>query len=286
MKFIEKLSDLLSLQLFLFLLSLPILISWGLPVSIMVLIATPIFGPFLTIFLFISTLIFICVLCSIPYSLLVIPLNWCTQIWDFCLSYSTKQWLVYFAMPPKIFMIFIGIINTGILLKFLQFSPRKRFFLLCFYTIFILLFFWGYARVLRHSTYVFTSKKGKLEIICQGQRIILIDHNYFSQKNDYNDWIQYTLIPTFAKKTGNIKIDAIIVKQLSNRTIAALETISKHCLIQHIIVPENSFFSSCVDKLTNCCVILTCVKESHIFFAHNNYSICFKYDQKRERLII
>lgn len=286
MKFIEKLSNLFSLQLFLFLLSLPILIAWGLPVSVMVLIGTPIFAPFLTVFLFISMLIFMCALCSIPYSFLVVILKWCTIIWDFCLSYSTKQWLVYFAMPSKMIIATWGVANCWILLKFLQFAPRKRFYLLCFYTLLCLILLLGYKQFFSPSNHVFSSKKGKLQVLFAKKSIIFVDAQFFSQKNDYNDWVQYTLIPVLAKKVGHIHIDTIIVQQLSKRTLVSLQTISQHCPIKHIIIPENPFFSSDVDKLTNCCAILTCVKEPYTFFSYNNYSVCFSYDEKRKRLII
>lgn len=189
-------------------------------------------------------------------------------------------------MPSKMVVGGWGVVNGWILLKFLQFPPRKRFYALCFYALFCLIVLFAYKQSLSPSNHVFSLKKGTLQIVFAKKSIILVDKQFFSQKNDYNDWVQYTLIPLLAKKVGHIHVDAVIIEKLSKRTIAALQTICQHCNITHIIIPQNPFFSSDIDNLTNYCAILTCVKEPYTFFTHNNYSACFAYDEKRKRLLI
>src|SRR5579872_7319919 len=92
----------LQLQLFLSLISLPFLISWGLPISIMSVFSTILFGPFLTAFLLISSCIFFTQLLHIPNSFFVWLLEIVTTTWQSVLSIHQQWWLIGFTTPPLI----------------------------------------------------------------------------------------------------------------------------------------------------------------------------------------
>lgn len=94
-----KLADFIHLQLFLTLISWPILIAWGLPLSLMSLLGNFIFGPVVTLFLFVSALIFFCELVGIPNGSLVWLLDKITDWWVFIMHHSSSRWLISAPAP-------------------------------------------------------------------------------------------------------------------------------------------------------------------------------------------
>ena len=87
----------LELQLLISVVILPILIAWGLPISIMTIIGNLVFAHFLTAFIFVSALLFSSDLLGIPNSFIVITLEWITQIWHYLLSLGSAHWLIGFS---------------------------------------------------------------------------------------------------------------------------------------------------------------------------------------------
>src|SRR5947207_1404378 len=102
---------LLNLQLALFLLSLPVLIWWGISISVMTLIATPLFTPFLTIFLFLSTLIFILTLLFIPCLPLFTLLDIVSAVWIKLLSAASSTFLIELAMPHPVLLLLLSVFH-------------------------------------------------------------------------------------------------------------------------------------------------------------------------------
>src|SRR5437763_195216 len=86
-----------QLQLFITLFSLPLLISWGIPLSLLSPLGNLIFGPVLTIFLFLSSLIFFSELIGIPNGLLIALLEKITTWWLCIMHANTQSWLVGFS---------------------------------------------------------------------------------------------------------------------------------------------------------------------------------------------
>src|SRR5258708_38016064 len=89
----------IQLQLFISFISLPFLIGWGLPISLLTPISTLIFGPFLTCFLLISSLIFFLELFYVPNSIFIWLLENITHIWLMCLNLEQRTWLIGFTKP-------------------------------------------------------------------------------------------------------------------------------------------------------------------------------------------
>src|SRR6266478_7808031 len=105
----------IQLQLFITFISLPFLIGWGLPISLLTPISTVIFGPFLTCFLLISSLIFFLELFYIPNSILIWCLEQITHIWLMCLNLEQRTWLVGFIKPPVIILFLIPLVALVII---------------------------------------------------------------------------------------------------------------------------------------------------------------------------
>jgi len=88
----QKIVRFIIVQLFLTLISLPILVAWGLPLSILSPIGNLIFAPLLTLFLLFSSLVFFCELIYLPNAWLVWPLELITSAWHklLCLEQGTS----------------------------------------------------------------------------------------------------------------------------------------------------------------------------------------------------
>lgn len=106
--------SLLELQIIMMLFSWPILIYWGLPLSIISPISNIIFSPFLTLFILISFFIFFTELFYIPNNFLINILDFLSSLWIYLLEKSTKSYLilckklgVYIFLIPIITLIII-----------------------------------------------------------------------------------------------------------------------------------------------------------------------------------
>src|SRR3989339_1295099 len=93
----------IELQLLISIVVLPVLIAWGLPVSIMSILGNLIFTQLLTAFIFVSTLLFTTDLLGIPNYFIAQALELITNIWHYILSFGSAHWLVGF--PEWIFFI-------------------------------------------------------------------------------------------------------------------------------------------------------------------------------------
>lgn len=106
----------LRVQLVLFLVALPILSLWGLPLSYASIIGNFLFAPWATVFLGLSTLWLISHVCGIPNTLLVYGIEYITTWWLWCLSYGSSRML--FAIPAPHPLIALIIPLTGILVLY------------------------------------------------------------------------------------------------------------------------------------------------------------------------
>lgn len=280
----------IATQLFLFLLSLPIIVTWGIPISIMTLISTPLFGPALTIFLLISTFIFFCTLCSFPYVFLLKMLDFFVYTWDYFLSCSSCDWLFTFAQPHIIIMTIWTICNTFFLFFVLQFAMTQRVRLLAAYTCIVIILLSLQHYIPEQSAHCFNSKTGSLQLFFENGKIVIIDQSFFSQQKSADSWIKYTFIPTLISRCGHTKIDAFIMTKASKNTINALEKLMNYCTIQHIIIPHNArknleqIFSSLVDKTTHQSGIITSINEKYTLYAIHNLTLHIKYNHQKKQL--
>lgn len=100
----HSLLNLLYLQIILAFVTTPILIGWGLPISIVGLVSNLIFTPFLCGFLFLASIVFITQLLYIPNDLLLYPIEWCSSLWIRLLSINSPSWLVGCTSPHPILL--------------------------------------------------------------------------------------------------------------------------------------------------------------------------------------
>src|SRR5262245_46384432 len=104
----------IHVQLFITLISLPILIAWGMPISLLTFAGNLLLSPVLTVFLLLASLIFFCHMLFIPCGILIKLLEQVTSWWLHAMMVGNNSWLIALKLPSCIFLVFIFIGTLGI----------------------------------------------------------------------------------------------------------------------------------------------------------------------------
>ena len=228
----------LELQLLISLVITPILIAWGLPISIMSIFGNFVFGYFLTAFIFIATLLFASDLCGIPNSFLTLALEWVTQIWHYFLSFGSAYWLVGFSSWT--FPISCIFAIAGCALYYFKIMPQNHrilwLSLFCSTTPII-------HKVCQSLSVYTTIKQGsqKMHLIKLQGKIYAFDCGALGARPSSQSWIEYTLAPILVKTMGATHIDTLILCKSNSRTQESTRALMQHIPTAKLIEIKNSF---------------------------------------------
>ncbi len=258
--FINKSLKFIHLQLFITLMSLPIFLAWGIPISIMSGGATLLFTPLLTAFLLLSSLIFFSELLFLPNGLLIWFLELVTNIWLYMISFESKSWMIGFTKPPLWFLIGLPLLTIGILLNKKIKTQKQSVFCL----VFLLVVTIGYLKWLQTPTTLITTiacNKGEITLIRAHNKTIVVDPGVIGQRLSAPSWVQYTLIPEIIKQTGATTIDHLIILKPGVIILEALASLCSATQVTTIYYPYWSGDMSAGEK-RNWAVLYTTLKEN------------------------
>ncbi len=218
------------LQLFITLISLPLLLYWGLPISLTGILGNFIFTPFLALFLIISFLIFLTELVFLPNTIFVWILEQITSLWCFLGTFTSCTHLLYISTPSILVIIFLLLITLIIIYKTKSAS----------WLIIVLLVTLGYLYY--HDTalekiIILSRGSHKIALIKYNNTMTAIDTGVFT--SNYQSFINYSLKPTFTKNFGKRTIDNLIILKPSFYTFTALEFLYSIFVINNIFIPDN-----------------------------------------------
>lgn len=196
-----------------------------------------IFLPFLTIFLFVATLIFFFELCAIPNMFLIYVLEKIISIWLYLMSFSSKTWLISFAKPSLLFLVCMPICALAILFK----KKRVSHYYTTLALLATLLFFCACLKYpfLPSTELVITvpCNKGEIIMVRNNAQISIIDPGYLGQTISSPTWIEFTLVPLLNQHFGSQTIHHLIVLQPSIMTFACVEKLCQLCTVRHCYIP-------------------------------------------------
>lgn len=226
----------IQLQLFISFISLPFLIAWGLPISLMSPISTLVFGPFLSCFLLISSLIFFCELLYIPNDLFVWALEKVTSMWLSCLDLEQRSWLIGFCKPPLWVILLIPLIALTIIHSKKITCIIKRIVILAIFltATCIALKLFPYAS---NNIEKIPCHAGEITLINQYNACIMIDPGYIASRPSYESFIAYTLVPEIIQKTGKLELDHVIIFKFNKRILDALHFLTTKMTIKNLYLP-------------------------------------------------
>ena len=227
----------IQLQLFISFISLPFLIGWGLPISLLTPISTLIFGPFLTCFLLISSLIFFLELLYLPNGIFIYLLEQITSIWLMCLNLEQKAWLIGFTKPPMIILFLLPLIALIAVHSKKITTITNRTLLLGFLligTCTSLKFFPYSTGTTIHSI---PCNNGTITLINNKKTLIIVDPAFIASRPSYELFISYTLIPEIIEQTGSLQIDHLIVGKFNKRILDAVQFLATKMTIKNLYLP-------------------------------------------------
>lgn len=226
----------IHMQAFLTLISMPILIAWGLPISLLSPIGNILFGPVLTLFLLLSSLIFFSEILYIPNNTLIWLLDKLTNWWTWFMEGNLKHLLIGFSCPPLITLLLIPFMAC-IIMQYRHSHPKKHAALLL--SILLCMSCIGLKIRDNYQPSFIKISRGKGEIVLTklGKNLILIDPGYLGSTVSAATWVTYTLIPKITKHTGTLTIDHLIVLQLNSATLEALTALCTKITVKKLYLP-------------------------------------------------
>lgn len=215
----------LQLQLFITTISVPLLIWWGLPLSLLTVVGNLLFNPVLALFLFLASLIFFTELLHLPNGLLCSALEYVSQTWLSLITVDTHPWLMGLAQvswwtPIALLFVTFGILHYK---KITMIIHKTALFLgvlivFCLYITFM-------TRIQAPRYQELARNHGHVTLLCADNRLALIDPGVIGQRINCTSWIEYTLAPHLQRTTGKTNIEYVIALQPNALTFQALTTL-------------------------------------------------------------
>ena len=223
------------LQLFLTLVSLPIIIAWGLPISALSPLGNFIFSPVLTLFLLVSSLLFFCELLHIPNTWLALLLEYITTLWHMLLGWANNTGLFAFSKPPAWALVSIPVVTLYAVSR-LQ-KPLRTIIglgLLFIATAVLLKAFNSPERTVHYIP----CNNGHVTLVRDNNQLVLIDPGVIGSRPSASSWVSYTLIPEIIKQTGALTIDHLVVCKLNTIIFEALTTLCTKITVKNLYLPK------------------------------------------------
>jgi len=232
-KIINWILRFLKLQLFISLLAMPILLWWGLPLSILSPIGNLIFGPALTLFLILSSLFFFTELLHIPNGLIASCLDKFTQAWLYLIQSDNHKWLFGFAKPSLCFLIFIPCMAM-LILHFKKFKYTAQS-VACFTLLLVgSCLYIKTVNTKTNSIQTMPCNRGQLTLLHDKKKLIVIDPGVIGQRISAASWIEYTFAPQLIQTSGKTTIDSLILLQPSAMLFQAIEMLVTKIKVKEI----------------------------------------------------
>jgi hypothetical protein len=229
------LTTFVQVQFFISLISLPVLVAWGLPLSLMTIVGNLVFGPFLTVFLLCSSLIFFSELLHIPNSFLIWMLEKITALWIWFLKWGSKSWMISFPLST-LTLLFLAALLAFVILQHQQWGKREPsglFFCIIFITVL------GVNKLVgAPDSALITCRKKTVTVTCSNGKLTLQDHGGLGEKVNPTSWIQYTFLSKLTKTFGTTAIKTVFVNRCKLPTLDALSTLCQETTVDEIIFTQ------------------------------------------------
>jgi len=224
-------------QLFLTLVSCPILVAWGLPISLAVALGNLLFFPLLTVMLILGSVIFFTELLLVPNHFFCWLFDISAYVWFALLQMGDKEWLIAYATPNIMISLALVILSCWTMTRGLVKDRLKR---ICGLS--ILLFLWlsycSYNRSDKSIWSIVTQSGKKLTVVNYPKKRLLIDQGALASTRNPLAWVNYTIIPELIKNQGLLEIDEIIILNPSTMLFKVLALLCNKMKIKIISMPS------------------------------------------------
>lgn len=260
LKFKNNLIKFIHLQLFITLISIPVLLCWGMPISLLTFAGNFLLSPILTAFLLFSSLIFFCQMLHIPNGIFIFCLEHITHWWLKFMKLANAQFLLGLSQPSIILLLAIPIAAALILHHKKINTAYKGIACYGIFMIMILGYLHWYGKPVI-SIDTLDCNKGKITIVNAHNQIVIIDPGVIGRRLSAPSWCEYTLMPFLVKKYGSTTIDHLVLLQPNKIIFDAILSLQEKIIIKNLYIPVwegplpkywwSSFFKlkdACTDK--------------------------------------
>jgi len=233
--FTHAIINLINIQLFITLISLPILIAWGLPTALFSVIGNIIFSPFLTAHILLSSLLFVCALFGVQCPPLAWLLDMLNALWIMLLNCFPEGAHIGFPRPPLIMLMLLALITIIIL----HAKQLTRIHKITLYTLLLIGIMSSsvFYQYMQQRIVEIPCGSGSVQLLSLQNKSIVIDQGYIGQRISAPSWAEYTLLPTILKETGHTTIDILVVLRPTIFTFNALESLCHKNAIRTLYLP-------------------------------------------------
>ncbi len=222
----------LELQLLISIVILPILISWGLSISIMSIVGNLVFTYFLTAFIFVATLLFTTDLLGIPNYYVAQLLEWVTFAWHYCLDFASPAWLVGIASPIFIISFICAVLACGLYYYKINDMRQKFAWLIILFFVPYIAHAW-YSRRPLHTT--LQHGYGTIHLLKHNNRVYAFDYGALGARPCNQSWIEYTLTSGMVKGLGATHIDTLIIYKVNSRIPQSIQDLQDYIPVGKIL---------------------------------------------------
>lgn len=194
-------------QLIATLVALPILISWGLGISVMTFVGNLIFAPLLSLFLLASSLLFFTELIGVPNQYVVSILEVITEMWHKLLSFGKSDWIVHFAKPHLGILLLIPILTFLVTRKK---STKKCSILILSILLAAILGGLGMYQKATRAKSLTLQINGKLQVERDNKgKITLVDSGFLNTKRSIQKYLEFDLQQQLVTNFGRNTVDCV-----------------------------------------------------------------------------
>lgn len=229
----DRILHYLTVQLFISLASLPLLVWWGLPLSGVSILTNFALSPFLLILILLSSLLFFTELLHIPNGYLIVGFEYLCSWIAIVLQHTPSSFLYAFA-KPSLFVALFPLCAAFVIIHFNNLSPlRRTCALACAFVISIFLFS-AAQQSLFHSIPI--GREHCLAVACK-QGLVCIDAGAFKATPLSRQWIEYSLTSDLIQHYGTAHVTILIELSLSARIVDNLILLCSTLPIQQVYIP-------------------------------------------------
>ncbi len=227
------------------------------PTSSMTIVGNLLFAPFLTIFLFLSTLICTATILHIPCGWICSATNWWHALWMKLLRVGSSNWLIY--SHQQLVLIFVFIAGVGFLIlharawyqshRIAGLTASLVIAWLCSY----------YSRPIDLESFSIGCGRSTVEVsMGHGQIMVTDQEGALSRMGDAKNWIRYQLAGELIKHCGTPHIHTFSEKVGNYRSYKALGQLSALLQVEYIQCPapppqvkKRDLYVACIEQIAN-----------------------------------
>jgi len=243
-RFIAKIASIALLQGLILLVSLPVLVAWGLPISLLGVIGNIIFLPVIIVFLLLSALLTLFLPIPFLAKFLGVLLDGVVAIWRLfgalCVSFGNLALPFYGYLPLAVFFcLILFLVHNRFLCRFLVRTT-------VIFSVIVLLILFSLFRCWGTNERLFSCGSERLHCTRGVAGVQVVDHGGRRQVKTLDTWVRYRLPQFLAQTFGVVSIAVYHVRHITPAVCETVRVLCEGHLIEAIEICETEKQDKCL----------------------------------------